>query len=211
MRVITTVSVALLATALAAAPAMAERNRNDQSASIVIVNYQRIVSETALGRDMQAKLTQVRTQVQQEAQALQPEQQSLETERQSLATASRGMTADQIRANATLASRFQAFQTRAQQLQARGQALEGDLQCTQLIALRDFSNQVQPVLRTVAQSHGAGAIIDAGSAQWYDPTLDVTSAAIQQIDQNQATRTANVARHAVSECQGQQPAAPAGQ
>jgi Skp family chaperone for outer membrane proteins len=200
-------SVAALAMAFAVTPAMAERNRNDQSTSVVVINYQRVVAETALGRDMQTKLQGIRTQIQTEAQALQPEEQSLEQERQRLATASRNMTPDQVRANATLSSQFQAFQQRAQQLQARGQALQGDLQCSQLIALRDFGNQVTPIIRTVSQSRGAGVAVDAGSAQFVDPAYDITTTVIQQVDQNQATRVANVARHAVSECQGQTPAA----
>jgi hypothetical protein len=42
-----------------------------------------------------------------------------------------------------------------------------------------------------------------------DPQYDITNTVIQQLDQNQSTRTANVARHGVAECQAQQPAAAA--
>lgn len=205
MRVFTTVSLAVLATALLAAPeAMAQRNRNGGSAgSVVTVNFQRVLAESALGRDLQTKLQGVRTTISQEAQALAPEGQSIEQEQQRLATTLRNQTQDQLRAN----PQVQALATRAQQFQQRRQALEGDLQCTQGIALRDFNNVVTPVLQSITESRGAGVAIDVSSTSWSSPSLDVTQTVIQQLDQNASTRTANVARHAVSECQAQAPAA----
>jgi Skp family chaperone for outer membrane proteins len=205
MRVLTTVSAAaVLAFALMAAPeAMAQRgrNNNNQSTTVVVVNYQRVLTETALGRDLNTKLQGVRTQVQQEAQALQPEGQSIEQERQRLAGLSRNLTNDQIRASATLAPQFQAFQQRVQQFQARGQALEGDMQCSQAVALRDFDRQVSPIIQSVMTARGAGAVLDSSQVNFVSPDFDITTTVIQQVDQGANTRTANVARHAVSECQ----------
>ena len=48
---------------------------------------------------------------------------------------------------------------------------------------------------------GAGVVINSSGAIYVAPEVDITAAVIQQLDQNQATRTATVARHAVSECQ----------
>ncbi len=199
-----------LATAVAAVAlgsahdAFAQRN---SAASVLVVNYQRVVSESALGRDMNTKLQGVGTQIQQQAQAMQAEGQQIEAEDQRLATATRGMSQAQVQANATLRPQVQALQQRVQQFQARRQALQGDFQCTQVIALRDFQGQTTPVIRSVMQSRGAGVVVDAGSAQVYDPNMDITNAVIQQLDQG--ARTATVARHSVSECQqaGATPAA----
>lgn len=199
-----------LATAIAAVAlgsahdAFAQRN---SAASVLIINVQRVVSDSALGRDMSTKLQAVGTQIQQQAQAMQAEGQQIEAEDQRLATATRGMTQAQIQANTTLRPQVQQFQQRVQQFQARRQALQGDFQCTQVIALRDFQNQTTPVIRSVMQSRGAGVVIDAGSTQVFDPNMDITNAVIQQLDQG--TRTATVARHAVAECQqaGTTPAA----
>ena len=196
-------ATAVSAVALASAPsAFAQR-----AASVVVVNYQRLLGESALGRDMQTKLQGVGSQIQQQAQAMQSEGQAIETEEQSLATATRGMTQAQVQANAALNTRVQALQTRMQQFQARRQALQGDMQCSQIFAVRDFQTRANPVVRTVMQSRGAGVVVDAASAQVFDPTMDITNTVIQQLDA--AQRTATVARHSVSECQQSGAAAPA--
>lgn len=203
MRVLSVMSAAAVAAAALAitSDALAQRNRG-QSTTAVVINYQRVLAESALGRDLQAKLGQVRQQIGQEAQSLAPEQQSLESERQRLAGVTRNMSAEQIRNNAD----FQRFQQRLQQLEGRAQSLQGDMQCTQLITLRDFDRQVTPIVRSVMESRGAGVVLDAANVQLVLPEFDITTTVIQQLDQNQATRTANVTRHAVAECQAQQPA-----
>lgn len=195
------IAAAIAAAALVVTPeALAQRNRG-QSTTAVVVNYQRIAAETALGRDMQAKLQQIRGQIGAEAQALAPESNAIETERQRLAQATRNLSAEQIRNHATYGPQFQALAERLQQFQARTNGLQGDLECTQIFALREFQRVVQPVVRGVMEQRGAGIVIDAASTQYVAPEYDVTSVVIQQLDQNQATRTINVARHAVAECQ----------
>jgi Skp family chaperone for outer membrane proteins len=211
MRLLSIVSAAAIASAaLAASPdAFAQRGRN-QGSTTVAINYQRVLAESVLGRDLAAKLQQLRTQIGTEAQSLEPEQQSLDEERQRLARASRNMSAEQIRNNSTLAPQFQQFQQRLAQFEVRAQTLRGDLECSQLIALRDFDRQVSPIVRSVMESRGAGIVLDANNIQLALPQYDITNAVIQQLDQNQNTRTATVSRHSVTECQAQaQPAAPA--
>lgn len=213
MRLLSIVSAAAVAVAAVAATpdAFAQRGRN-QATTAVVINYQRVLAESALGRDMATKLGQLRQQFGAEAQSLTPEQQSLEQERQRLAQASRNMSAEQIRNSSTLAPQFERFQQRLQQFQVRSQTLQGDLECSQLIALRDFDRQVSPVVRSVMESRGAGVVLDANNVQLVLPQYDITNTVIQQLDQSEATRTAAVARHSITECQPQQPAqAPAGQ
>lgn len=203
MRLLSIVSAAAVAVvALAATPdAYAQRGRNNQSTTAVVINYQRVLQESAMGRDMATKLQQVRAQVQTEAQALAPEQQSIEQEAQRLQGTLRNRSAEQIRND----PQAQALAQRQQQLQARAAGLQGDLECTQLISLRDFDRAVSPVVRSVMESRGAGIVLDANSTQLALPEFDITNAVIQALDGNQATRTSNVTRHAVAECT--QPAA----
>src|SRR5262249_36791463 len=83
-----------LATAMAAVAfgsaqvAFAQRN---SGASVVVVNYQRVAEQSALGRDLNTKLQGIGNQIQQQATAMQPEEQSIQTEQARLATATRGM------------------------------------------------------------------------------------------------------------------------
>jgi Skp family chaperone for outer membrane proteins len=204
MRLLSIVSAAALAVAAigVTSDAFAQRNRG-QAATGVVVNYQRVLTESAIGRDMSAKLQQVHTQISTDAQALAPERQSIEQERQRLAAATRNQSAEQINNN----PQVQALAQRQQQLQQRAASLQGDLECSQLIALRDLRNQISPTIRSVMQSRGAGYAVDSANVIEALPEFDITSTVIQQLDANQATRTLNVSRHAVTECQGQQPAA----
>src|SRR5262245_58389732 len=191
------VSAAALAVAALAvtSDAYAQRNRG-QAATTVYINYQRVLAESAIGRDMATRFGQVRAQINTEAQALAPERQSLEQERSRLATATRNQSPEQIRNNAQV----QAFEQRSQQFQARAASLQGDLECSQFFALRDVRNAVSPVVRSVMQSRGAGIAIDSSGAFETLPEFDITATVIQQLDANQSTRTMNVARHSVSEC-----------
>jgi len=204
MRLLSLVSAAAIAVAaLAATPdAFAQRRgNNNQSTTAVVINYQRVLAESAIGRDMAAKLQQVRSQVQTEAQALAPESQSIEQEAQRLQGTLRNRSAEQIRAD----PQAQALAQRQQQLQQRAAVLQGDMECTQILTLREFDRVVTPVVRSVMESRGAGIVLDANSAQLTLPEFDITGAVIQALDGNQATRASNVTRHSVSECQQQAP------
>ncbi len=199
MRLFSIVSAAAVAVAALSitSDALAQRNRG---ASVVVINSQRVLAESAVGRDMTAKLQQVRTQIGGEAQALAPERQSIEQELSRLQNSLRNQSSEQIRNN----SQVQAVVQRQQQLQQRAAGLQGDLQCSELLALREINRMVSPVVRTVMQQRGAAVVLDSSSATEFTPEVDITATVIQQLDGNQATRTVNVARHAVSECQAQQ-------
>jgi len=207
MRVLNFTAAVAVAAILATPVAVAQQ----RGGSVVVVNYQRVLAESAMGRDMQTKLTTIGQQLQQEDTALNPEGQAIQTEEQRLETASRGKTPQQIQADPTLAPQWQALQTRAQAFQQRKQALQGDAQCTRLMAIHDFENAARPVLRTTMTARGAAVVLDSNNTLLSDPGADATTTVIQALDQNAATRTVNVSLHRMAECQpaGQQGAAPA--
>lgn len=206
-------AAALVAAAVVAAPeAAAQRGRNNQATTVVVIDYQRVLAESALGRDIQTRLQTVRTEIASEAQTLQPEQQAIEQESQRLQAGTRNMSAEQIRNSTTWGPQYQALAQRLEAFQRRGQGLQGDLECTQAIALRDFDTAISPIVRSVMEQRGAGVVLDARNVQLTLPAYDITTTVIQQLDQNAATRTSNVTRRPVAECaalmqQGQAPAA----
>lgn len=204
MRALKITMTALAVVALVATPAMAQRNRGGggQSTTVIVVNSARVLTDTALGRDMAAKLTTIRQQIGTEIQALAPEQQAIEAEQASLGQATRGMTPEQVRNNASLAGRIQALQTRMQAFQTRQQSLQGDFECSRALAIRDFERQVTPIVRQIMEQRGAGVVLDAAQVQVVADGFDITQAVVAQVDAT--ARTANVARHAVTECQAQQ-------
>jgi Skp family chaperone for outer membrane proteins len=203
MRLMSTMcAVAVAAAAMAATPD-AFAQRRGQAASVVVVNYQRVLAESSLGRDLATKLNQVRTQVAGEAQALQPEAQSVEQEARRLQQSLRNLSQQQLANNAEV----QALAQRQNTLQQRAASLQGDFECTQLISLRDARNQIMPIVRAIMQQRNAGLVIDSTQALEVTADYDITTTVIQQLDQNAATRTANVSRRPVAECSQQ--AAPA--
>jgi len=190
---------AVAATAFAATPdAFAQRNRNNNSTSVVVFDYQRVLAESNAGRGIAASLQTIGQQINQEAQALGPEMQSLQQEQQRLAQVTRNMTEQQRRDN----SQVQAFAQRYQQVQGRRAQLEGDFECTRMIALRTFDQQISPVVRQVMESRGAGVVLDSNATQMHSPQFDVTNEVLQRV--NQAVPSVAVTRRPYTECMPQQ-------
>lgn len=205
MRLLSIFSAAAVAVAAIAvtSDASAQRNRNNgQATTSVVINYQRVMAESAIGRDLQGKLQVVGQQLSAEAQTLAPEQQSIEQEAQRISSSTRNQTAEQLRNN----PQVQALAQRQQALQARAAALQGDMECTSILSRLEVNRLVEPVVRSVMQSRGAGIVIDSSNVSVSSPEFDITAAVIQQLDANQATRTVNVTRRPVAECQSQQAA-----
>jgi Skp family chaperone for outer membrane proteins len=202
MRLLSIVSAAAIAVAAVAvtSDASAQRNRNNgQATTSVVINYQRVLAESALGRDLQSKLQTIGQQIGAELQGLGPEQQSIEQEAQRLAGTTRNQSAEQLRNN----PQVQALAQRQQTLQTRVQTLQGDMECTRILSRLEVNRLVEPVVRSVMQSRGAGIVIDASNVSVSAPEFDITTTVIQQLDANQATRAVNVTRRPVAECQAQ--------
>ena len=199
MRVLGMMTAAALALAAVSNASDAFAQRRGNNMSVVAVNSARVITESAIGRDYTTKMGQIR---QETFAPLAPEAQAIQQEAQRLEQVTRSMSEAQIRNN----SQVQAFQTRRQQFATREQGVRADLACTQLITQQALMTQIRPVLQAVAQQRSAGVIVDASSAVYVAPEVDITSTVIQQLDQNQATRAATVARHAAAECQNQQTA-----
>jgi Skp family chaperone for outer membrane proteins len=185
-------------TALAQAPA--------QAATVIVLNYEQLVRTSVAGRDLQAKLAQIRTAAENE---LQPEATAIETERQRIATATQGMNEEQVRANTVLMSQIQALSTRADAWQQRRTGIAHDLQCTEQTAVAHFNELITPTVRQVMTERGAGIVIDRQAANLVLPDFDATSRVLSLIDQS-VRSVGDIARTPASTCEGPaQGAAPA--
>jgi|CXWL01.1.fsa_nt_gi Skp family chaperone for outer membrane proteins len=198
-----------VAVAFAAAPeASAQRNRNNnaQAASVIVIDYQRIVESTDVGRHMTTQLTQIGQQMQAE---LGPDAQSIQTEQQSLAQAAQGMTPEQVRRNASLNSRVEAFEQRVEQFRARQQSLARDMEYTRQMTLNDFNTQITPIVREVMEARGAGIVMEAQGVNLMQPNVNATDDVVQRL--NQRLRTITVTRQSAPAPQQQQQPAGGGQ
>lgn len=191
-------AAAAVATMLCAAPvAMAQRGGAN---SVMVLNYQRIIESSDVGRDMTTKLGQIGQQMSGE---LQPDAQSIEAEQQSIQQATQGMNEEQVRRNTGLTQRVEAFAARVQTFRQRQNAMARDLEYTRQVTLQEFNTQVTPIVREVMESRNASVVLDASTVQLSQPNVDATDDVVQRL--NQRVRTLNVTRQQAPAAQ-QQPA-----
>jgi Skp family chaperone for outer membrane proteins len=196
------VAVAVAAAFTSVAPeAHAQRNRGGgQAATVIVIDYQRIIESSNVGRDMTTKLNQIGQQM---AAEIAPEGQAIQTEQQSLAQAAQGMTPEQVRRNTSLNSRIEAFEQRVGQFRARQQALSRDMEYTRQVTINNFNTQITPVVRQVMEARGAGVVMDASGVNLMQPTANATDDVVQRL--NQSIQTMEVTRQSAPAPQ-QQPA-----
>jgi outer membrane protein len=177
---------------LVAAPALA------QAGSVIVIDGQRVMTNSQAGRDMNTKLRAIETQMQQE---LQPEAQALQTEGQAINQARGNQTEEQIRRNSQLTQRMEAYQRRAQAFAARRQQMARDLEYTTVTARNEFGRHAKTALDQVLQQRRAAVAIDASVVQSNTNNVDATNDMISRLDG--AVRTINVTRQTAPQPQGQ--------
>lgn len=168
-------------------------------ASVVVLNYEGLISSSDVGRDMGTKLNQIGQQIQEE---LRPEATAIATEQQSIQQAASGMNEQQLRANTSLTNRIEALQQRATTYRQREVTAARDLEYTRQMTLADFNRQITPYVREAMESKGANLVLDAGVARYAPEGYDITSDVVQRL--NQRLRTIDVRRQTAPAPQQQQ-------
>lgn len=191
---------ALAAGLMLAAPAPAAFAQ--RAAQVIVIDYQRVVTASVAGRDVETKLRQIAEQMQGE---LRSEQTAVQTEAEGLRTATQGMSQEQVQRNSSLNTRVQAFNRRAEALRTQELTRARDLEYTRQQALLEFNRQLQPIVTDVMNSARAGVVIDRSSAQIVGEGVDATDQVLSRLDQR--VRTVNVTRRAAPTQQQQAPAA----
>jgi outer membrane protein len=185
-------SAALATASLVSVPAFA------QAGSVIVIDGGRVRSASQAGRDMTQKLRAIENQMQQE---LQPEAQWLQTEGQAIQQQRGNQTEDQVRRNAQLTQRMQAYQQRAQTFAARRQQMARDLEYTQLMAQNEFARHAKPALDQVLAQRRAAVAIDSSVIQGNTNNVDATTDLISRLDGS--VRTINVTRQSAPQQQQQ--------
>ncbi|MET0181585.1 MAG: OmpH family outer membrane protein [Caulobacterales bacterium] len=185
-----------LALAVPAPAAHAQR-----AGSVIVMDYERVLTTSTAGRDVETKLRQIAEQMQAE---LRPEQTAVQTEATSLRSATQGMNAQQIERNSALNTRVQALNRRAETLRTQEVTRARDLEYTRQQALLEFNRQLQPIVTDVMNSARASVVIDRSNAQIVGDGVDATDQIVSRL--NQRVQTINVTRRAAP-TQQQAPAA----
>lgn len=176
----------------AIAPANAQTN-------VLIINEERIVSQSQVGQHIATRMQAIRSEMDAELQALLTPIQE-ENERLNAETAS--LTPEAIQARPDLMQRIQALNAQAQQAEALRQRLAQEFQATQAQAMRPVIEALQAVLQEVVNERGAQILIDRSAVVYADPSIDVSDSAIERLNQRLPTTAVNRVRLP----QGEQPA-----
>lgn len=160
-----------------------------QATTVVIIDTQRVLIESAGGRDMAQKLEVIGQAIQSE---LSTERDALETEGKALQGRMSNLSREALAADTALQSQFAAFQRKQQVFQQKTAIRDREFQQTRSTALAEFDQALGPLIQQVAAERGAQLVLDRTTAIYSDPALDATNLLISKV--NVAKPTVNVVR-----------------
>lgn len=145
---------------------------------VLVINTQKVISESKAGADMDAKVkalidrknTEFRTTNQAVAQ-------SLETEARALQPLLQGKTEAQVMADAALKGRYEAHMRRQQDLAVKGRLQELSQQATIQQAQRQLLGLLDPIVDQIMTQRGAVVVLDATQTAKVRPSVDITAEA----------------------------------
>jgi Skp family chaperone for outer membrane proteins len=156
-----------------AAPAAAQQKA--PAAVILVVDMERVVVQSAAGKQAQAEIQTKMNALQTRANALQGQ---LKTE----ADAIQAGQANQSLAGPALETRVKAFGDRQQAAQREVGQAENEIQRSRQFVLKQISDAVNPILTVVMREKGANLALPVGATLQHGASLDVTAEIISRLD-----------------------------
>lgn len=165
-------AIAALALGFMAAPAAAQKL---SPPTIVIVDMDRIVNESAAGKtagtEIQTKVNTLRTRAN-----------TLQTQLKADAESIQKGQADKTLAGAALEARAKAFGDKQQQAQQELGRLENDVQRTRQYVVEQITNAANPIITTVMREKGASIALQEGATLQHSASLDITNDVIARLN-----------------------------
>lgn len=144
-------------------------------ASIVIVDMDRIVNESAAGK-------QAATEIQQKVNQLQTRGQALQTQlRAEAETIQKGQQNKSLQ-GAALEQKVQAFQTRQESARKELGTLEGNIQNARQYVMKQITDAANPIITGIMQERGASIALAQDAAIQHSAALDVTTDVITKLN-----------------------------
>lgn len=150
-----------------------------QAAVIITIDEARILRDSRAGKDIQAKLKNIETQINGE---LDPTRQSLETEGKALQGKLQGKTREAIAADAALVAQLQAYQKKANDFGQKTNVLSQEFGLTEQKALIDFNKALEPVLLEVVKEKNAQLVVSKSQVVFSADSIDATGLIISKLD-----------------------------
>lgn len=181
--ILAAVALAVSLSAVAAPVAVA------QAAVVITIDEGRILRDSRAGKDIQAKLKNIETQINGE---LEPTRKTLDTEGKALQTKLQGKTREAIAADAALVAQLQAYQKKANEFGQKTQVVSQEFGLTEQKALIDFNKALEPVLLEVVKEKNAQLVVSKSQVVFSADSIDATGLIISKLDAR--TPTINVTR-----------------
>lgn len=167
---------AALALTLIAAP-VAVQAQALSPAVIVVVDLDRVVNESAAGK-------QASTELQGRIQALQTRANTLQSQLQAEINAIQQGQANNTLTGPQLEARAKAFEERQQAAQQELGRTENDIQRARAFVLQQINDAAQPVITQIMRERGAQIALAQGATLQHSQGLDITADVIARVNQS---------------------------
>jgi Skp family chaperone for outer membrane proteins len=194
MRSIRLALIAAAAAAAASAFVVPAFSQAQGGASVAVINSDRLLIQSDLGKDLAKKVGDIAKQMQAE---VTPDTQRLRSQQQALQTAlqqrqQQGQTAQQVRADPQIRQQVEAIETADRDLNAKVNVLAEDLAYTREKSFQDFLQVVDPVLDEVMTQKGITLVLQSSAVAKGRAQVDITQDVMTLL--NQRARTMNIVR-----------------
>ncbi len=150
-----------------------------QATTVITIDEGRILRDSRAGKDIQAKLKNIETQINGE---LDPTRKSLDTEGKALQAKLQGKTREAIAADAALVAQLQAYQKKANDFGQKTSVVSQEFGLTERKALTDFNKALEPVLLEVVKEKNAQLVVSKGQVIFSADSIDATGLIITKLD-----------------------------
>lgn len=175
------------------APAMAQQ-------TILVINEDQILRESAVGQQIATRLQAISTELDGELRALRT---PIDEEAERLNAETAGITQEAIQQRPDLLQRIQTVSQQAQEFEARRQQYSNELVATERAAMRPVLEALQAVLQEVVEDRNADIVIDRGALVYAGQSVDASADVIERL--NARLPTVPVNRVRLPEGDAQQP------
>lgn len=147
------------------------------AATIIVVDIERVVSQSAAGK-------QAMSEIQGKVTALQTRANTLQGQLKTEADAIQAAQANKSLAGPALEARVKAFQQKQQSAQQEIGRLENEIQRSRQHVLQQISEAVGPIVAQLMKERGANIAVPKAATLQHAPALDVTAEVITRLDKS---------------------------
>lgn len=161
------------------------------SAQILVVDQERALNESAVGRHIAAQLERIGTEMQAE---IQPQQAAVRTESEALNTEASAMTEEAIRQRPDLLERIQQLQADMRNLEIQGRTRQQELAATEQAALQPVIPILQEIMQAVMTERNGIVLLDQSVTVITSNSVDITDVVIERLNARITTTPVNRVR-----------------